>query len=1648
MRADLSSTISYLPANVLADIDEKFLQAISVVILAPANGAGILPAVKALVDVLKALDDESSRPGLRDLIEGVIRLYRVLSTVDGIPSQLRAIPDKSLVSPQFWLLLMFAGGVRKADTGPVVKQLVGAVLLFDMLRGKPMPAFRAKQLHSLVGWPAMRWNHRKRWERFVQAMALEPDIIKAAVSQTSVESLIDLGVWLAELISQVLQCIVPERKSDDLAPTLPAAVDTGKKEVFDKDDGSIYEEGKEVATGPLVRWCFQRAIKSWSPGSAGLNGWSWLSPLELKRTVRKIVEAANRGDDQSRRLSALLVLSLATGLPLRLLLRLPFLPNSDLWYDVTNGWVEWSLDALVPREAISEEILRNGYRPDSVVRYPLPAWVVEIIRGIESDATTVGAHLCPGMDLKAIRARCWVLIEGNTENPRKPYFSRFAYSLGAAILEATGDTVSAAYVSLDFRHLAPSELHYLCFSKARLFEAIQATYTWLGLGDASETLPEGYVGSPLAPRPEVYRAVVKSLADQLQGLGVVSLKHSGFDDVVDIFNRRVNLVATLFVLSVGERGTRLERRTVAALFGHPELAIIFDKETESAAERPIPLIQRVRLLLDAYLADVRFLANSARREGHRRLAQRLEALAGLRRANMPVFILILPMKNGRYQLAPVRARNVDEMFRIYNMELNAGRHYWLSRLAEIGHPTYLRRALSGHGTKAGQAFHSSSGLVPLAVLDELRQLFEAEATACELPSHWLSLGRQVGPAGFLVVRPPSSGQVRDAAIEAYVRKDHRNSGRGRRSFCLQSAAYYAYACGIRQAGLRRSDGLDPGAALLLALVVLDGLYDLDMCEQGWLALTQGEATPLASTIWCELKLACGRKRVFSPLQPSMLLLNELQYSANKVDFPEARTLLVAWLRNTAPNVEWPAGDDKSFAALCGLGMHLALFELPVWVVTSETQYLGTASISMSSLARRAFQLPLAPGDTPVIRLPSGRRTRSASSLDEVLKRLNRVASLKKRYGEDRARKRKLLQVILLVRTCFPVHFPMVDAVIDYLIAECAERPIHGEPIVVGTMAGYLGGLRGSLEKRLLSHPLEFSETDWIELKNELENAVQENKTDFDPWPLRRFARYWRSQGSSVPIEIFAEGSIPLAERSVWSTASTFVWAHEWKQIYSFVLSSIAPDSVHDEVCRAYLTVLWVAPNRANETNYLRLEDLDEELNQIVVTSSGFGHLKTGDESRRAIHLSHEVSRQLSGLRARLRSIAPSRTYFFFYGDEPGNDSEFISMQERVSRALREVTGDQAARRHSLRGRAECELLLSDIDQFALAHLEARHRVASEQLMPRTGMATWQRLMYCSSQAGHHSLTAITTYLTIWPLVGRQFRMNVLSDFWPGERLCRSGGVEYAHMRVMKHRAAMTGGSSLAAWDRLMRSVSLDTVARSVSSMAPMQEPRENTAFCPAGLDIATSAEKRGRMIWWAGLLVVGASDQLATDLSLTNEIDQARQIVGVVRSTETVNQTTDLLRVMREHGFSVARRLVETDDAGLLKLVAKALLKTDRVCFVTEKELLITLAALNQVLPEDWGVAILPESEGLPRNAIPRMRSLKPNLIFKEPSRLQQMRYRFTVTAPGASRFSPRSQGCATQALAILLAVVLEMLTGGASCKFRNHQNEVGGLDV
>jgi hypothetical protein len=101
------------------------------------------------------------------------------------------------------------------------------------------------------------------------------------------------------------------------------------------------------------------------PGVAGLCDWAMLSPNELKRVARRIADVVKFGSEPSRRLGLVALVSLATGLPARMALRLPFSDNGDVWIDVESGECVWDIQAIVTRERLSDSILAGGRSPYS-----------------------------------------------------------------------------------------------------------------------------------------------------------------------------------------------------------------------------------------------------------------------------------------------------------------------------------------------------------------------------------------------------------------------------------------------------------------------------------------------------------------------------------------------------------------------------------------------------------------------------------------------------------------------------------------------------------------------------------------------------------------------------------------------------------------------------------------------------------------------------------------------------------------------------------------------------------------------------------------------------------------------------------------------------------------------------------------------------------------------------------------------------------------------------------------------------------------------------------------------------------------------------------------------------------------------------------
>jgi len=432
---------------------------------------------------------------------------------------------------------------------------------------------------------------------------------------------------------------------------------------------------------------------------------------------------------------------------------------------------------------------------------------------------------------------------------------------------------------------------------------------------------------------------------------------------------------------------------------------------------------------------------------------------------------------------------------------------------------------------------------------------------------------------------------------------------------------------------------------------------------------------------------------------------------------------------------------------------------------------------------------------------------------------------------------------------------------------------------------------------------------------------------------------------------------------------------------------------------------------------------------VVITTSGFSHLKGNDKSRRAISPPVETLMKLDSLRRRLLGMSPSRTYLFFDGTDPNSDREFVAMIVRLADALRRATGEPLARRHSLRGGAESRFLVSDLDQRVKA------QVTGDQVAmvpsPATGRA-WQAVVYAAGQAGHHSLTAVSTYLTIWPLLTREWRWQRLASLWPGERFARWAGLKPEHLRVMKHRASGAGRDAQDSWRRLSENVDVDSLAtlrmeldEPVQRIATRDAAEEETAEIPKD-------ERLARQIWCGALMRVGFTKQTAMDVSLSQPpLLSAADMACMVDLEKSVG-LRDTQTLMRTRGYALSELAARLADVTKLSQANKSFDDIERVEPSSESEVIDALQVLSAFVPADWGVALLPERPGLSESALVRLRHLRDDLFVKAVSRSPTSRYRFVVTAPELSRTSPRTQGASTRVVRVVLSTAIAIMAARA----------------
>ncbi|MBK6638310.1 MAG: hypothetical protein IPG34_11955 [Rhodocyclaceae bacterium] len=298
-----------------------------------------------------------------------------------------------------------------------------------------------------------------------------------------------------------------------------------------------------------------------------------------------------------------------------------------------------------------------------------------------------------------------------------------------------------------------------------------------------------------------------------------------------------------------------------------------------------------------------------------------------------------------------------------------------------------------------------------------------------------------------------------------------------------------------------------------------------------------------------------------------------------------------------------------------------------------------------------------------------------------------------------------------------------------------------------------------LNRYALQSPAELSEDDWLTVEEMLKEASAKSEAAFDPSALRRFARYWKARGSAVPQSIFAHSINTDSPRSNYSAASHFIWAHEWHEVCARVSQSSEDGSLEGDIEQAFLAVVWKHRN-AQLRRIICGWKIWMQVGSDCRETQG-SHLKNDEFSRRPDQPSAVTTRSAEEPSEALACSIAVPEIFLLLGNEPMTDPSFVTLTCEFAGALVVATGESDIRRHSLRGAAEMRSVIPDLENYILFLLDNLIALDNNSCISAlSSIDQWRVIVRAAYSADHHSLTAISTYLTCLLFLARHQRLRI------------------------------------------------------------------------------------------------------------------------------------------------------------------------------------------------------------------------------------------------------------------------------------------------
>jgi hypothetical protein len=920
-----------------------------------------------------------------------------------------------------------------------------------------------------------------------------------------------------------------------------------------------------------------------------------------------------------------------------------------------------------------------------------------------------------------------------------------------------------------------------------MLSRIAAVYSRLGLGAPAAAPISGRIGCTKVLDVAVLHDGSRSLVREIDAARTKTISSSNNADLLENASEWLALSAAAFVIETAHRGTKLWCLTFGAVILHPHAMVVNDKEDgDRIRPRLIPKTARIQAILAGCL-ECHEIVRTRCSPGEKTTVSPED----------PLFVDWRDDGAGLVATALTTAVIAEIIRRHFHSDANAGRSQWVTYADEFGVDRWFVRLLTGHARDVSRLDGPYFDIAPL----------EACRQAQDVLQH---LGGQIfGP--WLPTNCSPSQPLFDLTVAATPQDSRTFSDRVPDPRTLlpplstDTVVGWTVARAMRQLLFAGQIDARPDVIAFFSEVLVDHVVDPDIalaavCRPAQYIKRYGECL---GVLWNRLHFL---HPTWIPLRPTTVRLIDLAGEFGPLT-PEVVRTHVTEALGSLGFVKFPTDPDARIAALLEVAAAFRRLEFPTSINALGHPLVPAPALSDLSLMRLSgVQLPHV--DFSVNRKLRNSRREKGDDISYILHVVAQAADTRMRHGETQKRAAMCLNDLEGASIVWTPFGRWLLEITQDQLTQTYNDPRNG--LKVSSWHTYLCSITTAAVDPH-DDPREWDEHNWHEWIDRVDagcrTAEQPSATSDDPGgPKRRAAARDRlvcdrarhalsavvasvqRLQQHVPASVRARLQLKTTTIVPYSSASATVILDGDHAAVDKLLERTHAEHPGDLVLLRFRTQLArIVPVRSGDTSSTRSNCITPG-NAVTFDPVGYNVHKT-NAAVRSVSVSADDARSLRFCLADLERYFGPQPFACRTDGSPAAGIRDARLAHDCSRALKAVTGDAAAREHSVRAWTMQKITWPGWQGLAGNLLAGELTPLGAAAWSASLDQDWLRTARAMAAAGHADLRAgFGGYFAAWPLVWSYRAAASLAGIQVGAEFVRQLGIDPAALRKARSRA--------------------------------------------------------------------------------------------------------------------------------------------------------------------------------------------------------------------------------------------------------------------